>query len=171
MLLSTDGAYETDSLGRSYATIGGVLRGAGAGPWYFSLRVPTALVQRWTRAGSLQCIGQVELLPLNVARMIWAGELAGRCIIEFIDNDAARHASVSGYSPVPSSMELVADRAERDARLQLAAWRARVPSASNEGDAPSRLDCAALEGEAHSRHFAFDRWDELMAAIAEVLCR
>ena len=79
-----------------------------------------------------------------IAKAVWRSELRGQALLTFVDNDSARHALVSGYSPVTSSCELLSASAQLDAELRLAQWVARVPTSSNIADAPSRLDVGEM---------------------------
>ena len=72
--------------------------------------VPDVVVESWKRSAlQRQTIGQAELFPAAVARLTWASKLAGRRVIFFIDNEAARLALVKSYSPVLPSLRLVQD--------------------------------------------------------------
>ena len=56
----------------------------------------------------------------------------------FLDNEAARHALVKGYSPLVRGAELVSEAWLAFAACSAAVWFARVPTRSNPADAPSR---------------------------------
>ena len=66
-------------------------------------------------------------------------------MIQFIDNDAARLGVLRGYSPVAASASLIPEIWKLDCELGAFSWHARVASASNPGDAASRLDFTALK--------------------------
>ena len=88
-----------------------------------------------------------------LAKWLWADVLRGQPLLEFLDNDAARFALISGTSPSRFSAELVAASAEADSRLGLFPWAARVPSWSNVADAPSRGSFEFLEALPGARRF------------------
>ena len=94
-----------------------------------------------SKVGQTQIIGQVEILPVVVAKEIWSKEISSRKVIYFIDNDSARLALIKGYSPVLQSLKLIMQAAKFDASNMSASWYARVPTSSNPADAPSRM-CA-----------------------------
>ena len=96
--------------------------------------------------GQEQTIGQAEIAPALLARLTWADDLLGRRVIQFVDNDSARYALVKGYSPSLASSVLLSDTWLQDCRLGLFSWYDRVPTASNIGDGPSRLDYEEVVG-------------------------
>lgn len=89
--------------------------------------------------GQTQVSGQAELYPLLLARLTWAGRIAGRRIIWFIDNESARQAMIRAYSPVVSSLLIIVDCVTFDYTHAVQSWHARVPTGCNIADAPSRL--------------------------------
>ena len=53
-----------------------------------------------TRGGKeKQVVGHAELLPSIAARVAWGKKFAGRKVIHFIDNEAARNTLIKGSSP------------------------------------------------------------------------
>ena len=107
-------------------------------PEVFSAKVSTQVMALWEKGGSKHPVFQAELLPVLVAVCTWTQVLGNRDVIAFLDNDAARHALVRGYSPIPSAAELVGETWLSIARCGARIWFARVPSGSNPADAPSR---------------------------------
>ena len=71
--------------------------------------------------------------------------MSDRYVLTFVDNESAKHALIVGISPVVSSAKLVSLSGELDAALEIRQWCARVPTASNIADAPSRLDFSELQ--------------------------
>ena len=98
-----------------------------------------------SKVGQTQIIGQAELLPVLVAKIIWRRYLKNRRVIYFIDNDSARLALVRGYSPVLTSLTIIMRCAHQDSLSRSSSWYARVPTKSNIGDGPSRLDVALVK--------------------------
>ena len=70
---------------------------------------------------------------------MWGTRWRGRRSILFVDNDAARHALIKGYTSSLASARLVASFWEGEAALASYCWVERVPSPSNIADGPSRL--------------------------------
>ena len=129
-----DGACEDAGV-----TVGGVAM-LPVGVQFFGMVVPPAVVQSWKSAESQrQTIGQAELFPAAVARWTWSSHFAGKRVIFFIDNEAARLGLVKSYSPVLASLRLIQDCLEWDRSNECIPWYARVPSFSNPADAPSRM--------------------------------
>ena len=144
MVIFTDGAGDLPGLSPGAAPrvgVGGVIfSGAMRNPEYFSCVVPTELVELWKEGGlRQQVIGQAELLPIVLARLIWAQYLKGQPVLFFIDNESARFALIKGTSPATPSGRLVSWAAALDAKHGTSPWYARVPSSSNCAGAPSRL--------------------------------
>ena len=112
--------------------------------------VPEGLVESWkTSQDQTQVIGQAEAFPVLVARLTWAKYLAGRRVIYFLDNEAARIALVRSYSPVLPTLKIVMRCISWDFSQHSDPWYARVPTVCNVADAPSRMAvvCAFLGKE------------------------
>jgi len=107
--------------------------------------VPAEVLEALGLQGQSQTVGQAELLPVWIAKRVWADSLRGVHLLTFLDNDSARFALVAGYSPALASARIVGEAAVSDAALGVHQWVARVPSESNPADAPSRLDFEAPE--------------------------
>ena len=139
-LLFTDGACEeSGSNGRLVVGVGAVLFLASPRRvLWLGCNVPDALVDTWQSEGSKQVIAQGELLPILMARRLWADHLRGRSIMTFVDNDAARAAMIRGYSANRHSAAVVDQVARQDIFEGTLVWYERVPSQSNPADAPSR---------------------------------
>ena len=107
---------------------------------YFGAVMHPVSVDRWkTRDQQIQVIGQAELFPVYVAKLTWPTLLKGKRVIHFLDNDSARMGLIKGYSPIWPSLEIIMDCVEWDYRNDCSSWFARVPTASNIGDGPSRM--------------------------------
>ena len=143
-LVFTDGACEGQNF--EQVTVGGVLvEEHGYKREYFGFKVPPALVAAWQQNGTRQTIGQAELLPVLVAKLVWSRRLQGRRTLHFIDNESARLALIKGASPSAASASIIDAFWHNEARIAAASWFERVPSASNISDSASRLDFAAPE--------------------------
>jgi hypothetical protein len=137
--LFTDGAVEGSE--RGLVTVGAVLHDPLTGlKECFGFEVPRALSAEWRGRGSLQVVGQAEILPVLVGKAFWAPVLRDRRVLVFVDNTSAAAALVKGHSPNPSSNALLRKYAALEAAFPTCTWFARVPSPSNPADGPSRLD-------------------------------
>ena len=70
-----------------------------------------------THEGSKQqIVGQAEILPCLMARLIWSHKLKGRAVLNYVDNEAARFALIKGGSPTMDSawLTMVFWRADSD---------------------------------------------------------
>ena len=105
----------------------------------FGGRLPSALVQHWRRDGSVQTIGQAELLPVLLTRLALPELLRHRRVFWFIDNDGARQGLIRGVSSSPASQQIIEAICDSEAVSQSWPWYGRVASESNPGDGPSRL--------------------------------
>ena len=59
-------------------------------------------------------------------------------IFAYVDNEAARSSMISLYSPLLVNNNMLKPLSEVSMAYSLFVWTARVPSASNPSDAPSR---------------------------------
>ena len=92
-----------------------------------------------THEGSKQqIVGQAEILPCLMARLICGQRLTGRAALNYVDNEAARFALIKGGSPTMDSAWLAMSFWRADSDLLCHSWFERVPSASNISDGPSR---------------------------------
>ena len=145
LLLFVDGACEGET--EVVVTVGAVIFDSARpdlGPVYFGTRVGEPVVKLWSRFGKQQLIGQGELLPVLLAKTTWPERFVDRVNITFIDNNSAMFGLIRGFSPVLDSASLIHESWLLDAQLGTSSWYARVPTASNIADAPSRLDFSEL---------------------------
>jgi hypothetical protein len=165
-LVFTDGACEeSSSPGIQVATIGGVLCCRGSAPdRFFGTTVPPDIVEFLAQQSGSQVIGQIELAPIWVAKILWNEAITDARTIHFVDNNSAKFALIRGYSAVCSSGRLVDACWSLDAELGTASWYSRVPSPSNISDAPSRLQFEELLSRGAIR-------DEVTPALWEQLRR
>ena len=178
-LLFTDGACEPAEDGCLTVTVGAVLYTQGGEVHFFGCRVGKELVTAWRALGSDQVIGQAEILPALLAKVVWSRWLAGAYLVCFIDNESAKFALMASASPVQASADLVAASCRLDAALGIKRWCTRVPSAANVADAPSRLDFARLRAVGAVAHEVFDDrtwpgfgrirgWEDVLRAVRGV---
>ena len=142
VLIFTDGACEPNPVEGEdpvMASVGAVMVDS-EDVQFFGGKVPGDIVRGWRSGEGFQVIGQAELAPVIMAKEVWKQQLKQRDVIFFLDNDAARYGLVKGYSPVEASMDILKVNANVDLAGQARAWYCRVNTASNPGDAASRLD-------------------------------
>lgn len=138
ILIFSDGACEGSQ--RGYVTVGAVCYDTvDKSSLMFGTRVDQDVVAFWQSEGNIQTIGQAELLPVLMARTKFQEKLRHRRVFVFVDNDAARHGLIKGCSDSFASDAIIRRVVQLDATSQNWIWYARVPSASNPGDGPSRL--------------------------------
>ncbi|CAK0864596.1 unnamed protein product, partial [Prorocentrum cordatum] len=147
--LFTDGAC-TPRPGRlPLVSIGAVLYRTGAAPVVWGAEVPGEVVARWQDRGVRtveQVIGQAELAPAVVARLLWPDVLRQAVLLHWVDNEAARFGLIRGYSPVEASAELISWSQELDMARGTASWVERAPSLGNPADKASRLVFDGCQG-------------------------
>ena len=147
LLLFVDGAYEDPGSG-PVVTVGAVLfdpTRPERGPRYFGEVVGQSLVSWWAKGEKNQLIGQAELLPVLLAKHTWSAVFRNRRCFVFIDNNSARYSLINGYSPVLDSSQIISDVWLYDSTQGVSSWFARVPTASNIADGPSRLHFVAVD--------------------------
>ena len=143
VLVFTDGACEGDQWQNT--TCGGII----LDPWsrkfeMWGTAVPQWLLEAWTDGVARQVIGQAEVLPIFIAKFLWLSILQGRQTIYFIDNYSSLDAHIKGSSKARGSDLMVAESQKLDVRVGGDSWYARVSSAGNPSDGPSRLDFESL---------------------------
>jgi hypothetical protein len=137
-IIFVDGAVEDECRN---VTVGGVLFSPHCKrPEFFGMKLDAALVDHWRAAGSQQVIGQAELLPVLIAKIVWRKILSNSRNLWFIDNEAARQGLIRSYSPVRTSSELIFSCKVQDMKAESSDWYARVPTCANWADGPSRID-------------------------------
>lgn len=135
-IIFTDGACEGTE--RRVGSLGGVLVSpAGALVSYFGAVVPEWIMEHM--AYLQNPIYELELLPALVALHLRQPTLKSRQVVFYLDNDAARYTLIKAHSATSFGKRIVAPFVSLELSLQLKAWYARVPSASNISDDPSRL--------------------------------
>ena len=144
ILIYTDGACEPSGDGDyPITTMGGVMFDpVTAETLHFGCHVPRFLVERWSSNGAQQLIAQAEMLPILVAKRLFADWLRHRNVVFYIDNDSAMFGCIKGLSPVEFSAAILRNIGEADLVSQSKSWYARVPTEANVADGPSRLDFA-----------------------------
>ncbi|CAE7838062.1 URC1 [Symbiodinium sp. CCMP2592] len=143
----TDGSFEA-GLGR----IGGVLCSpTGQITEWFQATVQQDMVQAWLHEGTSHPILQCEMLAVCVAAALWSSAMAEWPVTWWIDNDAVRHCLISARGFPESNYRLLQTVLCCEEEFMLQSWFARVPSASNPADAPSRGEAAEFLRHATER--------------------
>ena len=110
----------------------------------FGTTVEPMLLEEWNSGLDKQVIGQAELLPILLSRILWADAIRESDVLFFVDNFSALDALVKGYSDAVGSRDILRALAEHEMECPTNSWYTRVPSSSNIGDGPSRLDMSLL---------------------------
>ena len=136
VLIFSDGACEEEG-----TSVGAVLFDPLTGKLQcFGAGISQGTIDSWkSRLDQTQVIGQAELFPIvNCKTHLGEDSFRAQMYI-FLDNESARIAMVRAYSPVLCSLSIVMSCLKWDYDNDCIGWYARVPTASNPGDAPSRL--------------------------------
>ena len=114
--------------------------------------MPSKLMSAWSDTGKKHLIGPVELYAVGLARTIWSGYLDNRAIF-FVDHGGVLAALISGSSRDSIWRHILLKMEKSDAAAPCLAWYARVASASNISDGPSRGEWDLLKiGEYERDH-------------------
>ena len=147
MLTFTDRACEGERFVSNVTAGASVVEPGVAGRWWFHFVVPEMLAQSWRDSGNkLQVIAETELFPVLICRAMLAVHPVMTLIAHYVDNDGVNDSLVKGTSVVSSLRDMLHEYALQELRLNLVSWIARVASASNPGDAPSRTASAQSDG-------------------------
>lgn len=136
---------------------------------YFGMHISDDVVKLWKQGGRTQVIGQAELYPITLTRMLFRKQMRNRRVFFFIDNDSARDAMVAAFSHIPCSMHIVYEFLLVEIAEPAHCWFARVPTASNPGDDPSRLKFSNVESDWPGAVRISHLEDEL--SLNKALCR
>lgn len=143
-LLFTDGALEYDTSGNTVASIGGVLLTRSGEALCFGCNVPEQILRAWHASGKTHVIGLVELYAAVVGLHAWRHVFKNDRVILFIDSWPAYDALVKGTAGVKEWRELLLVLERTDESHPVHLWTARVPSASNPADPPSRRNVSDI---------------------------
>ena len=146
ILTFTDGACEGEQF--SHVTAGASIVEPGpAGKWWFHIVVPAQLAESWRDTGDKQrVIAEAELFPVLVCRAMLSVHPEMTLIVHYVDNDGVSDSLVKGTSAVSSLRDMLHEYALQELRFSLVSWIARVASASNPGDGPSRSSQVQQDG-------------------------
>ena len=143
-VLFTDGALEYDVDGLAVASIGAVLMSPTGEVLVFGARVPPTVLKAWQVDGKVHVVGLIELYALLVAVKTWGHLWENQRVICFTDSWPVFDVVVRGNSKEPVWRDLLLVLENLEERNPTMLWMARVPSASNPADFPSRGDVQPL---------------------------
>jgi len=142
-VIFTDGACEGPD-GDKVGGIGGVLVSPyGALQQFFGAGVPEDLMALFL-SRSKNPIYELEVMPVLVAAMLWGPQCVRAQVCWYLDNEAGKSAFLKAYGATEIADGMVQTFAGMEMDLQIKSWFARVPSASNIADAPSRHEDSLL---------------------------
>ena len=98
-------------------------------------------------------------------RAAMGNKWANRRLLFFVDNDSARDALVKAYSPSLASQNLVYAFFHEEMKEQSYPWLARVPSASNIADLPTRGKLRQAAETGRARIFELTWGSALVASL------
>ena len=133
--LFTDGACEAE---QGTGGIGAVLfapNGTCAG--HFGESVPASLMHSLLQK-SKNPIYELEIAPLVISLQLWKGLMHGSQLVCYLDNEGTRHSLIRCYADTEPADSWVRAFLKYEMDLQLNVWFARVPTASNVADGPSK---------------------------------
>ena len=131
----TDAAPEGDDIGLvAYRLVGSKV----VERWAFGEVVPPDILS-WLQTKSMKVIAALELLAAWLGLEVCTASQQGIRTFLYVDNEAARASLIAMYSRVDIHNVMLRRVSEIAHSRSLFLWTARVPSASNEADAPSRL--------------------------------
>ena len=107
---------------------------------YFGEGIPDELVTEWKSSGNTKVIAQAELLPVGLAKCLWAERLKDRRVFFFVDNEGAKHQCINFKADSIHSHRILCYIAKLEMTMQTWSWFCRVASHSNPADPASRLD-------------------------------
>ena len=112
----------------------------------FGAEMCPAMVRLLSNKGKKkQLIGQAEILPMLVSRILWSARMRGRDILHYVDNEGARYSVIKGCSPSRESAWLIQGFWETEVYNRSRSWISRVPTVCNIGDGPSRDEWEELK--------------------------
>jgi hypothetical protein len=149
LLLFTDGACEGYlGTGPITTTMGAVLLDrTNMTAEMFGTVINPNLQEEWKLEGKRQLVTEAELLPVLVARMLWARRMEGSKVLVFIDSNPAKFSLIRGTSDTLACQNIIRCLSTIDAASAIWAWYGRVPTLSNLADGPSRLQFPETLGE------------------------
>ncbi|CAE7235845.1 unnamed protein product [Symbiodinium sp. CCMP2592] len=157
LIVFTDGACNPEE---GTGGVGGVLVNASGTPCeFFGEAVPSDVMQQLLSI-SANPIFELELIPALISLIIWAERLKGAQVVFYLDNDGARHSLIRTFGGSSIANSVIESFLQLETTLQLKTWFARVPTACNIADNPSRLEFEPLLKRGAARRAI--PWDQVM---------
>lgn len=133
----TDGACEKKGKEVSYG--GFLIDSVNDVVEVFGTEMGNRMKELFSEGGEIeQIIGQAELLPMLVSRMLWSGHFKGRDILHHVDNGSAKFACIKGCSPSRASAWIVHAFWDSEIVMESHSWISRVSTHCNIADGPCR---------------------------------
>ena len=109
--------------------------------------MPDNLAESWRNAANKeQVIALAEMFPILLCRAMVIKPSMTMLAVHYVDNDGVADGLIHGMRPVDSLRDMLYEFALQDSSRNLVSWIARVASASNAGDAPSRTKVMPKDG-------------------------
>ena len=145
-IVFTDGACKGPE-GAKKGSVGGVLVSPhGSLLQFFGGEVPCDLMDQFLLR-SKNPIYELEVMPVLLAALLWGNTCEYAQVCWYLDNEAGRSAFLKAYGATEIADRMVRNFTYHEMELQIKSWFARVPSASNLADAPSRLEDSYLRDQ------------------------
>ena len=140
-IIFTDGACEGDE---AVGSVGGVLIAPNHRMvHHFSAVAPEGVMKALLRH-SKHPIHELEMIPVLITFFLWGRLVSGAQVVHYIDNESVRLALLKGSGETPTARRVADEIMHAEYTLQTKSWYARVASASNIADEPSRGDTERL---------------------------
>eukprot|EP00438_Fugacium_kawagutii_P017155 Skav211198 [mRNA] locus=scaffold2111:119634:121253:- [translate_table: standard] len=143
-VIFTDASLEDDGSNAGIGMVAFVHDGKGSLlRFFFSEKVPANILASW-QSRTKKIIATLELFAAVVACEVLADFVQDKRVFLFIDNEAARASLIAMYSSVLLHNVFLKKLSMVSQKRNLFMWIARVPSASNCADDPSRFKIVDL---------------------------
>ena len=160
--LFTDAAYEGFP-GSQRCGMGGILFDSSGRPLkYFSLELARSQRESLGEGRASTIIFEAELRAAILAMVLWKGELCGRPVVCYVDNNSARDVLISGVARNRVAVALTKLYLTVESLSRCFPWFTRVPSPSNCADPHSREVISEWRGLRPTDH------DKALSSILEV---
>ena len=87
---------------------------------------------------------ELEVMPVLVAIVLWGTACHNSQVCWYLDNEAGRSAFLKAFGAIAFADNMVGLFADKEMAYAIKSWFARVPSASNIADSPSRCEDSYL---------------------------
>ena len=140
-IVFTDGACEGDE---TVGSVGGVLIAPNHRIVHHFSAVAPEGVMKALLSHSRHPIHELEMIPVLITFLLWGRLIEGAQVVHYIDNESVRLALLKGSGETPTARRVADEIMQAEYTLQTKSWYARVASASNIADEPSRGDTERL---------------------------